>query len=1132
MRHLSTILPIVLHRAAASWRLLATVIVGVVLSAALMSTVVLYSDTVRDLGLQHALAVEDPFDLDIRVLSSTQRLNPGEYDTIQDAYSVHTAALEASITEDTARFVRSATFFPTTTGGVVQDDDPLRPRAHFQAATDLKDHIELLEGRFPDPALPTGDPSIPPTVEVLLSATIAAREGLDVGTTLDLYPFWDEEAAPVEIVIVGLFEPIENDERYWGEGTKRWLGPATSWPTYSLFVPSDRVIVEAVAGYLPTIDGITEWVGLVDIDKVNSRNAASIEAQIGGMRGALHAAVARTSVTTGLDPAINTYQSKLFFTRLPLFALMLQVVGIVLYYLVMVASMLQERQTGEIALLRSRGASIYQVVGMTAIEGAVICGTAAILGPFLAIGGIAVLGLTPPFQDLSGGELLRVPLTRMAFVMAGLGAALAFVALLVPAYQAARRTMVDYKTTLARPDQQPIFLRYYLDLVLIGAAAFAFYQLRQQDSLVTERLFGDLSADPLLLISPTLFMLMVALVFVRLFPLVLRLVSVATARLRGPTVALGTWRMVRSPMQYSRLILLLLLATAVGMFAAGFRATLERSYDDRAAYEAVAGARIADVRFPLGLPTDEFTSAVQEATQANTVAPVVRLRGSYRPAIFERVDLDVVGVHPEEAAAMLFWRGDFASGSLDELLAKVKQDPGFEPTIGLPLPTDSSYVGIWVFTSQSQDRAQPWVRFRAEDGEYFDYRLSGPSEQVEDGGWQFFAADLRRLPRTRQLRQPPPLWLDSVYVRILGPPPQFPETETMLFDDLQVKSGEVDLEEVISSQEPSGWELVEDFEDQTGYELITGATIVGDPGSMSRTRGRSEDGGSAVRIIFTREEFTPQVVGLRVLEDLTLLPVVVDEGFLDEARVEEGDEIAVFVNRQYVQMKIVGTFDLFPAFDPDGREHLMVADIESLIVTASRVPFVAQEVVPLEAWLNGVSPTLNSSGLAEAGVRASIVVEQTQLRAEAGEDPLVAASWEGILFLSFFAVLALTALGFGVYAVLAARARTLEFAILRTMGYTPRQILALVSFEQAFVIGAGIVVGTLLGFPLGRLMIGYLGTTESGVSPLPPLVSDVSWTTVLTVYGLVALVFVVTVAALARTYSKIAVAQALRIGEV
>jgi predicted lysophospholipase L1 biosynthesis ABC-type transport system permease subunit len=211
----------------------------------------------------------------------------------------------------------------------------------------------------------------------------------------------------------------------------------------------------------------------------------------------------------------------------------------------------------------------------------------------------------------------------------------------------------------------------------------------------------------------------------------------------------------------------------------------------------------------------------------------------------------------------------------------------------------------------------------------------------------------------------------------------------------------------------------------------------------------------------------------------------------------------------------------------------MVADFNTVRSVAARVPFVTDAVHGNEAWLvPGAPGTLTRDSLAAGGVNPSEILIQEELRAEAASDPLVAASWEGILFLSFTAVLGLTALGFAVYVVLAARARSLEFAILRTMGYSSRQVIALVTFEQAFVIIAGVVVGTALGFPLGRLMIGYLGVTETGRDPLPPIISQVSWVAVATVYTLLGLVFLLTVVALARTYSRVAVSRALRIGEI
>ena len=104
------------------------------------------------------------------------------------------------------------------------------------------------------------------------------------------------------------------------------------------------------------------------------------------------------------------------------------------------------------------------------VEGSALTLFAVVLGPLLASGVIRLLGPTPPFADLSQGQLLRVALTPEAFGMAALGAVLALVALLWPAYRASGASMVHYKQSLARPAKQPLFLRYYLDLVLVGGA--------------------------------------------------------------------------------------------------------------------------------------------------------------------------------------------------------------------------------------------------------------------------------------------------------------------------------------------------------------------------------------------------------------------------------------------------------------------------------------------------------------------------------------------------------------------------------------------------------------------------------------------------------------------------------------
>ncbi len=1114
----------VLRRSLANRRLLATVVVGVVMSAALMSSVVLYSDSIRDLGLRYALRTANPLDRNVRITSSGR---PGVADyaprrqTVDDTLRSHLGPALGEI----VHYGRSATFYLAPPGQPFPAEED-RPRAHFQFADRLDSEIKLVDGRKPNP--PGSEQ--PPLVEVMIGKASADKLGLKLGDSFDLHPFWRTDKQPVRVTIVGLIEPRDISDPYWFGKTDRFLSDTQNWDTYPFWV-DEATVNKVLAAYLPDMDSSVDTYGLVNIGRINARNARTIEDGARSLDPAIREKVNGATSETKLADIVSSYRTKLFFTRLPLFALMLQVVGIALYYLVMVATMLIERQAGEIALLRSRGASSRQVVAIYAIEGLILCGAAALLGPYIAKLGISVLGYTPPFENLSGNSALEVPTSRLAFAAAAGGAALAFAALLIPAWRAARQSTIDYKHSLARPQTQPLFLRYYMDLVLVGVGAFLFYQLREKGSLVTEKLFGDLSADPLLLASPTLFMLMVALVFLRLFPLALRFVAWATHRLESPTVALGLSRMTRAPMQYSRLILLLLLATAVGMFAAGYRATLERGYDDRAAFTAGAESRLENIRQPANVPDTTMADAVSRATEATDISLGSRGIGSYNISQYNSQPLTVDAIDTATFEKVAFWRGDFAGPSLASLISRLKVEKD-QSVAGKSIPAGARALGLWAQFPYNPNVATIGIRTQDPNGLYWDYTLVS-STPAKPGDWRFFVADLTR---PAQLRFNPQLSysmltekrLDAVYVRIVGAPPQVPERVNVLIDEIQVSPAGA----VRSGGGFDDAEMVEQFDDLAPYVLITGASI-GDPGAVSVAQEQGYNGGNAARVSFTRTRGLSPIVGLRGARTDLPLPVLAENEFTKVSGRHVGDVFTIFMNRQYVKVKLVGTFKYFPGYDPSHSEILFVTDLTAARELAATVPALSDGIYANEAWMSPAIPgVMVRDKLQARGVQADGLFDRRDVRAAQEADPLVAASWEGILFLAFAAVLLLTGLGFAVYATLAAQSRSLEFAILRTMGYTSRQVLSLVSFEQLFVIVAGVVVGTFLGFPLGRLMIGYLGVTESGTDPVPPLVSQVSWSAVLTVYGLLAVVFIGTIASLAAVYSRLAVHRALRIGEI
>ena len=1120
MERVLPVLRLAARRGRADWRLLAAVAFGAVLAAALMSSVILYADAVRDLGLSFTLRQRDALDLDLKVTANSQ---PGEPSLHAQRRETTVSLLRrhaGSLIEGLGFHGRSSTFFLTPPGQPVRADDELRPRAHFLFFSDVAARVTLVEGA--PPALPpphrAGDGA--PRLQAWMSAEAARGLGAAPGDVFELHPFWRDDAAPLTVEITGLFEPLDANARAWFGNAGRLAVTNTRWPTWPLVI-EERALVETIAPYLPSIDGSFRTVAFVDRERVTSRNAEAVEGRLRALERAVGAQLELSVLESGLADAIAQYRERLFFTRLPLFALMLLIVGIALYYLVLVGTMLVERRAGEIALLKSRGASSRQVLAVALVEGLALAALATGGGPPLAAGVIRLLGPTPPFSALSQGELLRVSLTAEAFGMALLGAALALAALLWPAWRAARSTVVSHRQALARPPRQPLFLRYYLDLALVGAGAFLFYQLRQRGSLVTERLFGDLSADPLLLVSPALFMLMIALLFLRLFPLVLRAASWALRGLGGATVALGLWRMARSPLHHSRLILLLLLATSVGMFAAGFRATLDRSFADRAAHEAGAAGRIVGVREPAGLSPEGLTAAIEAIDGLDGAVAAARLDAAFAPETGRSVPAELLGAG-EGFAAVAFWRDDFG-GDLPQLLARLRPDAAEPPPAPAALPAGTRAVGVWTRVSLPPDAARPGLRLRDEHGLLYEYVFAREAVEEDAGGWRLYVTDLARpaLPRDRAPDLAGALELESIFL-VVRRFAAAPGRATALLDDVLAWPAGAAREAAV---------LVEPFESLDRYESITGASGAAET-TVARARVERSGGGEAARIAFTYDGFAAGAVGLRLRRPAAPLPVLASRSFLDAAGLAAGDAFPLRVNRQTIGARVAGDFSLFPGFRPGARDHLLVADLAALREAARGAPRLAGGVTPNEVWLARVAGApLTVAGLAERGVRAAAAHDRAAILARESSDPLVAASWEGILFLSFGAVLLLTALGFAVFSWLAARARSLEFAILRTMGFSGRQVAGLVAFEQLFVIVAGMAAGAALGFPLGRLMIGALALTEDGGDVVPPLLSQVSWEAVLTVYGLLALAFAATAIALARLYARLALHRALRIGE-
>jgi predicted lysophospholipase L1 biosynthesis ABC-type transport system permease subunit len=214
----------------------------------------------------------------------------------------------------------------------------------------------------------------------------------------------------------------------------------------------------------------------------------------------------------------------------------------------------------------------------------------------------------------------------------------------------------------------------------------------------------------------------------------------------------------------------------------------------------------------------------------------------------------------------------------------------------------------------------------------------------------------------------------------------------------------------------------------------------------------------------------------------TPLPALAGEAFLTATGARVGDTVAASASGLPVTLEIVGSVDGFPPVDP--TTPLVVVDARTL----AQARFAANGLVnaPQEWWLATEAGASGPVADAVAGppFSAAAVVDRDALVRSLTSDP-VPLGIIGAFGLGSIAALLFAAIGFLVSASVSTSERLGEFALLRALGLSPRQLAGWVSAESAFLLAFGFVGGALLGALLAWLVLPFSALTPTGERAVP-----------------------------------------------
>ena len=1121
---------LVTKRALAHWRLLSYVVIGVVLASAILSGTVIYFEALRELALESSLAERSREELDLNVRASRGPTNLEEYEKVRSVVEPLVDRHVGWMLRDRIHAGRTPTFYmsaPEATDEARDGND----RAYFAFIQDIDRRMPVVEGSVPRNAgpAPRGQPL---ELEALVSRQAISEFGSQVGDRFAAVPTFSADIPHVVVTISGVFDPLQTDDGelvYFMDEVLQSRTGTTDLRVLPFFI-SRESFLSTLGMSVGSMTSNYHWFLKTEPSYVNADNAALTVANIRVMNSRGAAALQTFSHTTALDDALIEYDQRLFFSRLPMFVVLILIALVILYYVATMSSFVVENQRSEIALFRSRGSDAPQVLTVFVLEGAIIAVLAIIVGPILAAFTIGILGLTPAFSGLTGGELLSVEISPSAYGLSALGGVLGFVAILLPALQASRFAITQHRQQSSRPSALPVFQRYYLDVLLLLVAIFLFRQLTEQGSVVARDVFGAATADELLLAVPGLMLIASAMVLLRLFPLCMSLISKLFSRVMPAVAAMTMWQMSRQPAHYSRLSLLLVLTAGLGIFASSFGATLDRSFQERILHLTGSDVRITGVNRSSESSEAALSSggrflaedAYERIPGVDTASAVLRRPGRDLTRQ-EGGSLELIALNAANFDSVTWFRGDFSDEPLPDLLELIRPIEAEQSTAGIPLPSDATSIGVKVRADRIRATVQVVARLTNSIGREESYRLGFLSSSE----WLDLSADLSQ-PDREEFFAGGPLRLVALYVEQANINVSL-DAGSIVFDEVYAvtSGGKAALDRFDSAE---AWDVLKTTEDSANDKLQSSSEVFSPVG----IDGGCEEG-CAVFTWTRGEPYTPR--GVFVGEEPPPIRVLASSAFLEQGGRAIGDEFEIAIDRVRIPVSIVGSVDLFPTITTHLKDYL-IADLSALDAFTSS-GLADQSFDPDEIWISSSTTAgarldlLDRLESVEGFNSISVLDREDRFRSrDANVDPLVAAGWRALLFIAFSAVLVLSCLGFLVHAYSSFRSRQVQFALMRTVGLSGGQLTVMMWLEQTAIIAIGLALGTWMGSRLGATVMPFLGHNDFGGRVIPPFVMVIDWGALLVTYAVMLVVFAVITLGLILLVRRLSLSRILRVGEL
>ncbi len=456
----------------------------------------------------------------------------------------------------------------TSTESNLEREDRKTTSLALGSLSNLNDHITIIEGTLPSTA-----PDADGIIDVAVSQGGMVSMNLLLGEILTFTRLTEEGEEPFRVRIAGVFRNSDSSDTYWVKSPAAY--------SQMLFMDENLFREIFVDGGKTVVKGT--WYLMFDyleMDAAKAQDVLDLTAvyaeSIGGKTGQEY----RNNFEELLTEFVKTSRkvsTTLWVLQVPIYVLLVA-------FLFLVAWQMMTMEQAEIAVLRSRGVSRIQIIGIYLLESLITAAIAVLIGLPISPLLVQVLGSSNSFLEFVGRRALSPVYTAQVFAYVGVAVLVSVITMLIPVVLYSRQSIVNQKQTKSRKTRNVSWQRLVLDLAVLGISLYGLFTFNNQKEYLAEQVLEGASLDPLLFLSSSLFMLGAGLVAMRLIPLFVSVIFYLFQKKMSPAVYASFLRVMRAKDMQGFIMVFLIMTIALGIFDATAARTVNSNEERNRSY--------------------------------------------------------------------------------------------------------------------------------------------------------------------------------------------------------------------------------------------------------------------------------------------------------------------------------------------------------------------------------------------------------------------------------------------------------------------------------------------------------------------------------------------------------------------